>query len=59
MNFSTRDCWEVNKLLFTDQICEDKNQYCSYWAGIGECSKNPNYMLDACAKSCEYCESGN
>jgi hypothetical protein len=32
--------------------CSDKNQYCAYWASIGECSKNPNYMLPNCCASC-------
>ena len=25
---------------------------CSFWAGIGECEKNPNYMLTQCALAC-------
>ena len=30
----------------------DKNYWCGYWADIGQCSANPNYMLYSCAKSC-------
>ena len=30
----------------------DKNAYCGYWASIGECSRNPNYMLYNCTRSC-------
>jgi hypothetical protein len=35
--------------------CEDDTQYaasCPYWAGIGECSNNPAFMLVYCKKSC-------
>ncbi|KAL7558998.1 hypothetical protein ACA910_000062 [Epithemia clementina (nom. ined.)] len=31
---------------------EDKHASCEHWALIGECDKNPGYMLDNCAKSC-------
>jgi hypothetical protein len=31
----------------------DQNNNCSYWANIGECNKNPNYMLSMCALSCD------
>lgn len=32
---------------------QDMNQYCPWWASIGECKNNPNYMLWACSASCE------
>ena len=35
--------------------CVDNNEYCSYWAGIGECEINPGYMLENCKKSCGVC----
>ena len=44
--------------IFSDEVCEDKNQQCSSWAESGECSKNPAYMLPNCAKSCGECGSG-
>ena len=28
---------------------KDTNEHCAYWAGIGECEKNPEYMLVNCA----------
>lgn len=31
---------------------KDQNSNCRYWASMGECTVNPNYMLTACAKSC-------
>jgi hypothetical protein len=30
----------------------DQNRYCGYWAYIGECSRNPGYMLYRCKASC-------
>ncbi|KAG2423790.1 hypothetical protein HXX76_015066 [Chlamydomonas incerta] len=35
--------------------CSDQNSNCAYWAGIGECWKNPNYMLQSCKPSCGSC----
>ena len=35
--------------------CVDKNPDCAYWSSIGECKKNPNYMLPNCPKSCNTC----
>jgi hypothetical protein len=36
----------------TGTTCTDSNQHCQYWASVGECSKNPNYMLTNCCSSC-------
>jgi hypothetical protein len=33
--------------------CRDSNANCAYWAGVGECAKNPRYMLTNCCKSCQ------
>ena len=38
--------------------CTDSNQYCSSWARIGECQKNPSYMNESCRKSCNQCNGG-
>lgn len=38
-----------------EEECVDTHENCSFWASIGECSKNPNYMLKGCAKSCNSC----
>lgn len=35
--------------------CEDNHRFCSYWSRRGECSKNPNWMLANCKKSCNQC----
>merc|ERR1719211_788942 len=36
--------------------CTDDNQDCEYWAGLGECDSNPEYMHTVCRKSCEICQ---
>lgn len=35
--------------------CIDVHKDCEFWASIGECNKNPTYMLENCKKSCEVC----
>ena len=48
-----------DKNIFTIDACEDDAQYaasCPGWAGVGECSKNPDFMLVYCKKSCNACE---
>ncbi len=30
----------------------DENMFCGYWAAVGECSRNPGYMLTRCKASC-------
>ena len=37
------------KLVFS---LEDSDENCGFWAENGECEKNPNYMIQNCAKSC-------
>ncbi|GFR87742.1 secreted ShK toxin domain containing protein [Elysia marginata] len=36
--------------------CTDYHARCAQWATGGECSKNPNYMLTNCRRSCNVCE---
>ena len=35
-----------------DTGLQDDNEKCPGWANVGECAKNPNYMLVYCKKSC-------
>ena len=35
-----------------EDFCDDKNENCVSWADNDECTKNPNYMLKNCCKSC-------
>ncbi|RCN29451.1 shTK domain protein [Ancylostoma caninum] len=37
--------------------CCDKHPSCASWAGRGECSNNPEYMLTNCQLSCHKCET--
>jgi len=38
------------------ETCKDNDENCSGWADMGECEKNPKYMLSNCQKSCGLCE---
>ncbi|WVZ60924.1 hypothetical protein U9M48_010880, partial [Paspalum notatum var. saurae] len=46
-----------------DAPCSDDNELCPKWAAIGECHKNPTYMvgtkdtLGNCRKSCGLCDA--
>jgi len=39
----------------TSSSCRDNHRNCRYWARVGECKRNPNYMLTRCKKSCRRC----
>uniref|UniRef100_A0A7S4N7Z9 ShKT domain-containing protein n=1 Tax=Odontella aurita TaxID=265563 RepID=A0A7S4N7Z9_9STRA len=39
--------------------CRNHHNSCQYWASIGECSKNPGYMLHYCKESCGQCSGGS
>mmetsp|Transcript_27164 Transcript_27164/g.37430 ORF Transcript_27164/g.37430 Transcript_27164/m.37430 type:complete len:229 (-) Transcript_27164:214-900(-) len=36
----------------SESTLTDNHESCNYWASLGECKKNPNYMLENCKKSC-------
>ena len=38
---------------------QDNNANCPRWANRGECTKNSNYMLVNCKKSCAGHQGGN
>merc|ERR1711966_251144 len=38
----------IDKCLLRDELC-------SFWAAIGECDKNPAFMITTCAPSCRSC----
>ncbi|RCN28425.1 shTK domain protein, partial [Ancylostoma caninum] len=41
----------------SESNCCDKHPSCASWAGRGECSNNPEYMLSNCQLSCHSCET--
>jgi len=51
--FSTTEGSQAVVTWSPGDSCRDRNTSCAYWAGIGECSKNPNYMLNFCKTSCK------
>lgn len=42
-----------NDLHFT--ACVDRHQNCTLWATEGDCEQFPNWMLDKCPVSCQFC----
>lgn len=38
--------------LLVSSTLIDENENCGFWASVGECKKNPRYMLHSCALSC-------
>merc|ERR1712080_341974 len=68
--FSATDIIKINKLYNCNGggtkptpkptptgTCVDDNTSCAGWAQIGECQKNPDYMLKSCRKSCNQCST--
>ena len=46
----------VNNDVYTNEtltFSRDEHEHCSFWASIGECKKNPNFMLKGCRRSCD------
>ncbi|KAK7090224.1 uncharacterized protein [Littorina saxatilis] len=39
----------------TPSDCKDDNRYCPWWSSVGECQRNPRYMLSNCKLSCGQC----
>jgi prolyl 4-hydroxylase len=47
---------DVPSAVKVNAKCVDQHKDCSFWAGIGECDKNPRYMLPNCPVSCDSCD---
>jgi glutathione peroxidase-family protein len=50
--------WMTSFLVKGDKLDRniDHHESCEFWASVGECTKNPNYMLSNCAPSCRKAE---
>ena len=46
----------VSVLATDDDECSDAHANCRDWAALGECDKNPAWMLEFCAYSCGSCQ---
>ncbi|GBN13265.1 Zinc metalloproteinase nas-15 [Araneus ventricosus] len=57
--FSQTDLRKINKLYqcgsLRKEMCEDTDSQCRGWAELGECKKNPKWMLINCRRSCNQC----
>jgi len=45
---------KYNKVIV--KACRNEDALCAFWAGIGECDKNPGYMKINCAPVCQSCD---
>jgi len=41
-----------NNVVVVEAVPADMDENCPYWSTIGECEKNPGYMIAHCATSC-------
>lgn len=46
------DYKEIYEEKMKGKKLKDENSNCRSWASMGECTTNPSYMLNACARSC-------
>mmetsp|Transcript_22948 Transcript_22948/g.28153 ORF Transcript_22948/g.28153 Transcript_22948/m.28153 type:complete len:232 (+) Transcript_22948:153-848(+) len=53
----THPLYKFLKGEYTDDVinCHDDHKDCDFWAGDGECQKNPEYMLKSCRLACKEC----
>ena len=47
-----KENWKVEHLA---TACVDKHDQCATWATAGECQRNPGFMHDSCALTCNMC----
>lgn len=40
-----------------DELCKNQREECAYWAFMGECKKNADYMKVECGPVCSACEA--
>jgi hypothetical protein len=52
VNLSTGDNDEEQ----VESDCYNSDAFCTFWATLGECTKNPDFMLVECAPSCKSCD---
>jgi len=43
----------------SESSCRNDQKECEYWASLGECEKNPEYMRESCQQSCNACGSAS
>mmetsp|Transcript_22942 Transcript_22942/g.28146 ORF Transcript_22942/g.28146 Transcript_22942/m.28146 type:complete len:144 (+) Transcript_22942:153-584(+) len=55
--YGNKPLYKFLKGEYTDDVinCHDDHKDCDFWAGDGECQKNPEYMLKSCRLACKEC----
>lgn len=54
--YMTEKVFIEEKFIKMKDDCQNRHELCAFWASIGECDVNPNYMTITCAPSCFSCE---
>lgn len=48
--------WSDEKFKRVRHKCRNMHEDCTFWAALGECNENPNYMRTNCAPACKTCD---
>ena len=48
--------WKEEEFNRVRHKCKNQHQDCTFWAALGECDANPNYMVTNCAPACGSCD---
>ena len=43
------------KYVNVRKSCQNRNPHCTFWAVVGRCEDDPDYMLRECAPACQSC----
>uniref|UniRef100_A0AAF5Q2S6 peroxidase n=2 Tax=Wuchereria bancrofti TaxID=6293 RepID=A0AAF5Q2S6_WUCBA len=49
---------QTSKFKCLPNGCCDEHQWCRFWASIGECTANPDWMTGNCQLACNTCNAG-
>lgn len=51
-----RAVWSDEKFQRVRHKCRNQHEDCTFWASLGECEENPDYMRTNCAPACFTCD---
>lgn len=57
ISWKITDDRQDQKLVIPLRTCYDLSGHCTFWSSQGDCNKNPRFMQEQCAKTCNVCET--